>query len=53
MGWDDVASWGADPSGSASLIWATFMPMSKLDRIVVTSDNIEDVLVDARANADT
>lgn len=52
-GWNDVASWGADPSGSASLIGATFMPMSNLDRIVVTSADIDDVLVDASANSDT
>jgi len=33
--------------GAAALIGATSTPAAELDRIVITSDDIDDVLVDA------
>lgn len=45
--WSPAASWGPTPSGRAVLTGATHVPTKDLDRIVVTSTNRTDVLVDA------
>ena len=46
-GWSNVASWAPTPTGTASLVGATSTTAAELDRIVITSDDIDDVLVDA------
>jgi anti-sigma-K factor RskA len=45
--WANVASWAPTPTGTASLVGATSTAAVDLDRIVVTSADIDDILVDA------
>jgi anti-sigma-K factor RskA len=45
--WANVAAWAANPSGTADLVGATSTAAEDLDRIVVTSADIDDILVDA------
>lgn len=46
-GWANVASWAPTPNGTASLVGATSTSAADLARIVVTSADIDDILVDA------
>ncbi len=45
--WANVASWAPTPNGTASLVGATSTAADDLARIVVTSEDIDDILVDA------
>lgn len=45
--WSVAATWGRTPAGRANIIGATSMPTATLDRIVVTSEDRSDILIDS------
>jgi anti-sigma-K factor RskA len=45
--WSVAATWGPTPSGRATITGATATPMNRLGRVVVTSDDPDDIIVDA------
>lgn len=45
--WISAATWSPTPSGAVRLTGATSTPTSDLDRIIITSDERDDLLVDA------
>jgi hypothetical protein len=45
--WTPSSTWGPTPSGGASVTGATALASGSLDRIVVTSEDREEILVDA------
>ncbi len=45
--WTSAATWSATPTGVATLTGATSTPLSNVDRIVITSADQGDVLIDA------
>lgn len=45
--WSVAATWGPTESGGANIIGATSMPTSNVDRVVVTSEDRADVIIDA------
>ena len=47
--WSSAATWAPTPTGVATLTGATSTPLSDVDRIVVTSSDQGDILVDASA----
>lgn len=47
--WTIAATWGPTPTGRATITGATATPSSELGRLVVTSDDRDDVIVDATA----
>jgi hypothetical protein len=47
-----AATWGATPRGTARVTGATAIALAELDRLLVTSDDPDDVLVTASAGAE-
>ncbi len=47
--WSNAASWSTTPNGATKLIGATEIPAADLERILITSEDPEDVLVAATA----
>ncbi len=45
--WSVAATWGPTPSGRASITGATSLATTSLDRIVVTSEDRSDILIEA------
>ena len=45
--WSVAATWGPTPAGRANITGATSLPTSTLDRIVVTSEDRSDILIDS------
>jgi hypothetical protein len=45
--WMQSSTWGPTPSGGAAVTGATSVMVDALDRIVVTSEDREEILVDA------
>jgi anti-sigma-K factor RskA len=45
--WSVAATWGPTPSGRAHITGATSLPASSLERVVVTSDDRSDILIDS------
>ena len=45
--WSIAATWGPTPTGRANITGATSLPTAALDRIVVTSDDRADILIDS------
>jgi anti-sigma-K factor RskA len=45
--WSAAATWGPTPSGGAAVVGATSLATDTLDRVAVTSQDRDDVLIDA------
>lgn len=45
--WSVAATWGPTPTGRASVTGATSLPTSTLERVVVTSEDRSDILIDS------
>lgn len=45
--WSVAATWGPTPTGRAVITGATSVPTSSLDRIVITSEDRSDILIDS------
>ena len=45
--WSIAATWGPTPTGRANITGATSLPTASLDRIVVTSEDRTDILIDS------
>lgn len=45
--WSVAATWGPTPAGRANITGATSLPLATLDRVVVTSEDRSDILIDS------